>query len=50
VVGGMEVSNLVDAVETVTGQDWQVRYDFNENFAASSVVVNCIRSQITNWF
>ena len=50
VFGGMEVSNLVDAVETVTGQDWQVRYDFNENIAASSVVVNCLLSQITNWF
>ncbi len=50
VVGGMEVSNIVEAIETVTGPGWAARYDLNENFAASSVVINCIRSQITNWF
>ena len=43
-------SNIVEAVETVTRQEWAARYDLNENFAASSVVINCIRSQITNWF
>ena len=50
VVAGMDVRNIVEAVETVTAQEWQARYDLNDNFAASSVVVNCIRSQITNWF
>jgi UDP-N-acetylglucosamine 2-epimerase (non-hydrolysing) len=50
IIAGMEVSNIVEAVETATGQEWAARYDLNENFAASSVVINCIRSQITNWF
>jgi UDP-N-acetylglucosamine 2-epimerase (non-hydrolysing) len=50
VIAGMDVNNIVEAVETVTAQEWQARYDLNDNFAASSVVVNCIRSQITNWF
>lgn len=50
IVAGMEVADIVDAVDTATRTDWAARYDFNENFAASSVVVNCIRSQITNWF
>jgi len=50
VIAGMEVSNIVEAVDTVTRQEWAARYDLNENFAASSVVINCIRSQITNWF
>jgi UDP-N-acetylglucosamine 2-epimerase (non-hydrolysing) len=50
VVSGMDIENILDAVATVTGQEWQARYDLNDNFAASSVVVNCIRSQITNWF
>jgi UDP-N-acetylglucosamine 2-epimerase (non-hydrolysing) len=50
VVAGMEVENIVEAVDTVTRQEWAARYDLNENFAASSVVINCIRSQITNWF
>jgi UDP-N-acetylglucosamine 2-epimerase (non-hydrolysing) len=50
VVAGMNVENIVEAVATVTGQAWTARYDLNENFTASSVIVNCIRSQITNWF
>jgi UDP-N-acetylglucosamine 2-epimerase (non-hydrolysing) len=50
VVAGTDVANIVEAVETVTRQEWAARYDLNENFAASSVVINCIRSQITNWF
>jgi len=50
VIAGMDVGNIVDSVETVTRQPWAARYDLNENFAASSVVINCIRGQITNWF
>jgi UDP-N-acetylglucosamine 2-epimerase (non-hydrolysing) len=50
VVAGLDQANIVEAVETVSGQEWAARYDLNENFAASSVVINCIRSQITNWF
>jgi UDP-N-acetylglucosamine 2-epimerase (non-hydrolysing) len=50
VVAGIEVKNIVEAIETVTTQQWGARYDLNDNFAASSVVINCIRSQITNWF
>lgn len=50
VVAGIEVENIVEAIETVSRQPWQARYDLNEGFAASSVVVNCIRSRITNWF
>jgi UDP-N-acetylglucosamine 2-epimerase (non-hydrolysing) len=50
VVAGLEVSNIVEAVDTVSRLEWGARYDLNENFAPSSVVVNCIRSQITNWF
>jgi UDP-N-acetylglucosamine 2-epimerase (non-hydrolysing) len=44
------VGNLVEAVETATSQSWGARYDLNENFTASSVVINSIRSQITNFF
>jgi UDP-N-acetylglucosamine 2-epimerase (non-hydrolysing) len=50
VVAGLIASNIVEAVETVGGMEWMARYDLNENFSASAVVVNCIRSQITNWF
>lgn len=50
VVAGMEVSNIVESVDTVMCMEWAARYDLAENFSPSSVVVNCIRSQITNWF
>jgi UDP-N-acetylglucosamine 2-epimerase (non-hydrolysing) len=50
VIAGLDVGNLVEAVETVVSQPWAARYDLNDNFAASSVVINCIRSQITNFF
>jgi UDP-N-acetylglucosamine 2-epimerase (non-hydrolysing) len=50
IVAGMDATNIVEAVETVSRQPWAARYDLSENFSASSVVINCIRSQITNWF
>ncbi len=50
VVAGLEVQNIVESVATVTNQNWSARYDLNEDFLPSNVIVNCIRSQITNWF
>jgi UDP-N-acetylglucosamine 2-epimerase (non-hydrolysing) len=50
VIAGMDAANIVEAVDTVIGTEWTARYDLNENFSASAVVINCIRSQITNWF
>jgi hypothetical protein len=40
----------VDAVETIVGMPWNARYDFYEAFSPSSVVINVLRSQITNYF
>jgi UDP-N-acetylglucosamine 2-epimerase (non-hydrolysing) len=50
IVAGMDPDNIVDSVATAVGQEWSGRYDLEENFSPSSVVVNCIRSQITNFF
>ncbi len=50
VISGMDPDNIVEAVESVTKEPFSARYDLNENFEASNVVINCIRSQITNWF
>lgn len=50
IIAGMDPENIVESVETITKQPYAARYDLNENFEASNVVVNCIRSQITNWF
>jgi len=50
VVAGLESDNIVESVATAAGQIWQGRYDLEEEFSPSAVVVNCIRSQITNFF
>lgn len=50
IIAGMDPQNIVEAVETITKEPYAARYDLNENFEASNVVINVIRSQITNWF
>ena len=50
VVSGMSVENIVESVTTAVSQPWSARYEFEENFSPSSVVVNAIRTQITNFF
>lgn len=50
IVAGMNPDNIVASVETAIKEPYAARYDLNENFDASNVVVNSIRSQITNWF
>ena len=50
IISGMDVQNIVDSVETAVSVPWSVKYDFAENHSPSSVVVNSIRSQITNFF
>jgi UDP-N-acetylglucosamine 2-epimerase (non-hydrolysing) len=50
IVSGMEVDNIVESVATAVSQEWSVRYELEENFSPSSVVVNAIRTQITNFF
>jgi UDP-N-acetylglucosamine 2-epimerase (non-hydrolysing) len=50
IVAGLDPSNIVEAVETAMSQKWGGRYDLEENFTPSSVVINCLRSRITNFF
>lgn len=50
IVAGMDPDNIVESVVTAATESYAARYDLNENFEASNVVINCIRSQITNWF
>jgi len=49
VVAGTEPENIADAVATVMGMKWSARYDLCEDFSPSSVVINVLRSQITNY-
>jgi UDP-N-acetylglucosamine 2-epimerase (non-hydrolysing) len=50
IVSGMDLNNIVESVTTATMQKWSARYELEEDFAPSSVVINAIRSQITNFF
>lgn len=50
IISGMDPKNIVDSVITAVEVPWAVKYDFAEDHSPSSVVINCVRSQITNFF
>lgn len=50
IVSGMEVDNIVASVETAVMEPWAARYELEEGYSPSNVVVNTIRTQITNFF
>ena len=50
IIAGIDPQNISDSVEMILGQKWQARYDFFENFNTAKVVLNAIRSNITNYF
>jgi UDP-N-acetylglucosamine 2-epimerase (non-hydrolysing) len=50
IVSGMDVNNIVESVATAVSQPWSARYELEENFSPSAVVINALRTQITNFF
>ena len=50
IVSGINVDNIVESVTTAVTQPWCARYELEENFSPSSVVINAIRTQMTNFF
>lgn len=50
IISGINPQNIVDSVETIVHQEWTARYDLCADMSPSSVVVNVLRSQITNYF
>lgn len=50
IVAGLEPDNIVEAVTTLASQPWKARYELESEFAPSTVVINTIRSRITNFF
>jgi len=50
IVAGLDPVNIVESVEAVVSGKWSARYDLCEDFSPSSVVINVLRSQITNYF
>jgi UDP-N-acetylglucosamine 2-epimerase (non-hydrolysing) len=50
IVASLELENIVEAVTTIVSQPWKGRYELEQEFAPSTVVINAIRSRITNFF
>ncbi len=50
VVSGINPKNIVESVETVVNMKWEARYDLCEDISPSSVVINVLRSRVTNYF
>jgi UDP-N-acetylglucosamine 2-epimerase (non-hydrolysing) len=50
IVCGMNEDNIVESITTAVSQPWCARYQLEENFSPSSVVINALRTQITNFF
>ena len=50
IISGMQLENIIESIETAVTLKWDAKYDFAENHSPSSVVINTIRSQITNFF
>ena len=44
------MQNIVDSVETATTMPWSGNYELEEGKSPSAVVINTIRTQITNFF
>lgn len=50
IVSGMDLDNIVESVTTAVSVPWGAKYEFEEDSSPSTVVVNSIRTQITNFF
>ena len=50
IVSGMDSDNIVASVATAVSLPWSALYEFEENSSPSSVVVNVLQTQITNFF
>lgn len=50
IVSGLNPNNIVESVETAINMKWGARYDLCEDISPSNVVINVLRSQITNYF
>jgi UDP-N-acetylglucosamine 2-epimerase (non-hydrolysing) len=50
IIAGTNPEDIVSSVETIVAQEWMARYDMCENFSPSNVIINAVRSNITNYF
>lgn len=50
IVAGMKLENIIASVETAVKMERKTRYEFERDFTPSSVVINALRCDITNYF
>ena len=50
IIAGLDPDDVIEAIAMAVSQPWQGRYEFEEGFDPSAVVVNTLRSRITNFF
>jgi UDP-N-acetylglucosamine 2-epimerase (non-hydrolysing) len=50
IVAGIDSVDIVESVETIVKMKWVAKYDLGEDISPSSVVINVLRSRITNYF
>ena len=50
IVSGMTVESIVESMVTAVKLPWSAKYELEEGYSPSSVVINAIRTQITNFF
>ena len=50
IVSGMKSDDIVNSIITATTMEWSASYDFADEHSPSNVVINALRSNITNHF
>ena len=50
IVSGLEAANVVSAVKLAMNSKFETRYDFGDGYSPSSVVMNSLATNLTNYF
>ncbi len=50
IVSGLDSNNIIESIKLVINQEWTANYDLERNHSPSSVVINTLRTQLTNYF
>jgi UDP-N-acetylglucosamine 2-epimerase (non-hydrolysing) len=50
IISGLKLDNIIKSIETAVSLNFSAKYDLAENHSPSSVVINSMRSQITNFY
>ncbi len=50
IVSGLDSKNIIESIKLVINQTWTANYNLEKNHSPSAVVINAIRTNITNFF